>query len=102
MIGAGDLNKQITIYNRTLVDDGRETTEVFAVSGETRAKIMYLSDGEKFSAGAIQHNISMRFIIRKRSITVNDQIEYNSERFNIVGIKELGNMFLEITAGKVK
>lgn len=100
-IGAGDLNKRISILAVTLVDDGYQSTETFASIGSTWAKVSELTDVERFRAGAIQRQSTIRFIIRKRPITTSHRITYKTATFFIEAIREIDDEFIELTCGGI-
>lgn len=103
-VSAGSLNKRITIKKRTIIDDGLAEKQTYTVDATVFASVNYIRDSERFLAGSVQRNASCRFVIRKRDVTHDDIISYQSRDYDIDGIKELDNgAFLEITAGlKVK
>lgn len=103
MIGAGSLDRRITLRRKTVTNTGLGMTEAWADLGTVWASRKDVSDGEKAAAGKLQSTVAARFIIRSsdlaRGLTPKDALVEGGRLFEITGIKELGRRdFLEITA----
>ena len=102
-IGAGSLDRRITLRRKTVTNTGLGTTEAWADLGTIWAGRRDVSDGEKAAAGTMQSIVAARFVVRSssltRTLTPKDALIEGGRTFEITGIKELGRRdFLEITA----
>ena len=103
--GAGALDRRIQFRRFTLTDDGFAQVQAWANHGApVAASKTDVSDGEKMRSGEVSASLTSRFEVRSsvftRALTAKDALTYNSETFQIYGIKEIGrNRRLEITAG---
>lgn len=103
-IGAGKLDKRIQFMTLVKEDNGLEVVESYkSACGSVWAKADFLSDSERFRAGAVQSIASVRFTIRKREVSKTWRIRYGGTDYAIEGIKPFArdDAFLEITAGEV-
>ena len=103
MIGAGRLDRRVTLRRKTLANTGLGMTEAWADLATIWAGRKDVSDGEKAAAGKLQSTVVARFIVRSssltRTLTPKDELIEGGRTFRISGIKELGRRdFLEITA----
>lgn len=103
MIGAGKLDRRITLERSTLSDDGLSQVETWAPLAEVWAGMTPISDGERWRAGEVGATATHRFVIRhsSTSATLNpkDRLIYEGRTFNISGTKEIGRREgIEITA----
>ncbi len=103
MIGAGQLDRRITLRRKTVTNTGLGMTEAWADLGKVWASRKDVSDGEKAAAGKLQAVVVSRFVVRSssltRTLTPKDELICGALTFRITGIKELGRRdFLEITA----
>lgn len=103
MIGAGQLDRRITLRRKTETNTGLGMTEAWADLGTIWASRKDVSDSEKAAAGKMQAVVVSRFIVRSssltRTLTPKDELIEGGLTFRITGIKELGRRdFLEITA----
>lgn len=103
MSGAGALDRRITIERPALVDDGYQEREDWAPVATLWASYSAVSDGERFSAGAVRSDITARFRVRYRpDISPKDRVRYGDEAFDIVAVKEIGRReWTEITGALV-
>jgi SPP1 family predicted phage head-tail adaptor len=107
MVGAGDLDRRITIersygvakeFNEVVDPDWQPLMTVWAGRED-------ISDGEKFAAGGIGGYLAARFTVRHSTQTAaiqySDRLLHDGREWNIVGLKEARNgrrQFIEITA----
>lgn len=106
MIGAGQLDRRITLRRKTEVNTGLGLTATWADLGTIWAGRKDVSDGEKMAAGGVMSTLAARFVVRSssltRGLTPKDALIEGGRTFQITGIKELGRRdFLEITAEAV-
>lgn len=102
---AGKLDRRIQFLRAELIDDGyQERMGDYEPLGlpvwSSKADV---SDGERFSAGTVDAQITTRFQIRSsefsRGIRSTDRLHCEGVEYGIVGIKEIGRRDgLEITA----
>lgn len=102
-IGAGSLDRRITLRRKTVTNTGLGMIEAWADLGKVWASRKDISDGEKAAAGTMQSTVAARFVVRSsemtRGLTPKDKLIEGGRTFEITGIKELGRRdFLEITA----
>lgn len=102
MIGAGELDKRISILVEQKVDNGLGVKSEYAPVATVWAKATPISDGERFRAGSYAYQLQMRFIIRKREVSNTSRIQYGSKIFAITAVKDIEGHFIEITAGSIK
>lgn len=108
MIGAGNLDRKITIQRATTVpNEFNEPVETWADFVTVWAMRRDVSDGEKFAAGQVGSSLRSRFTIRSssetRTITPADRLAHDSAIWSIHGVKEANEgrrRFIEITAVK--
>lgn len=107
MIGAGDLDRVITIERNAPGSDNAfgEAAENWSSFITYRAKREDVRDSEKFSAGQAMGSLMSRFTIRSssdsRSISTRDRISHEGRVWQIHGVKEAKGRrrgFIEITA----
>ena len=103
MIGAGQLDRRITLRRKTVTNTGLGMTEAWADLATIWASRKDVSDGEKIAAGGVMATLAARFVVRSstltRGLTAKDALIEGGKTFQITGIKELGRRdFLEITA----
>lgn len=103
MIGAGQLDRRITLRRKTVANTGLGVTEAWTDLGTIWAGRKDVSDGEKAAAGTMQAVVVARFVVRSstfsRGLTPKDRLTEGGKTFQITGIKELGRRdYLEITA----
>lgn len=103
MIGAGQLDRRITLRRATVANTGLGVTEAWVDLGTIWAGRKDVSDGEKAAAGTMQAVVVARFVVRSstfsRGLTPKDRLTEGGKTFQITGIKELGRRdYLEITA----
>ncbi|MGR3749587.1 phage head closure protein [Paracoccus sp. (in: a-proteobacteria)] len=103
MIGAGKLDKRIRLLAPVREDNGLEVIETMQPVATVWAGVDYLSDTERFRAGAVNSSASVRFTIRDREVQKTWQVQLRNKLYAIDGIKpsSRGDAFLEITAGEV-
>lgn len=86
----GELDRRITIkVNTPGIDDtggSKDSTSDLTVW----AKVEYKSGAERDTDGVIFSNANVNFIIRYRSVDLNDWVEYDGKRYDIERIEELG------------
>lgn len=103
VIGAGSLDRRVTVTQIGATNTGTGWTETTATLGNFWASRRDVSDGEKAAAGTIIGTLVSRFVVRSstltRQIKPKDRLTEGGLAFEIVGIKEVGRReFLEITA----
>lgn len=103
MIGAGTLDRRITLRRKVETNTGLGVTEAWSDLGTIWASRKDVSDGEKVAAGRMMATLAARFVVRSfeltRSLTPKDALIEGGKTFDIMGIKELDRRgFLEITA----
>lgn len=103
MIGAGKLDRRITLQRKAVTNTGLGVTEAWANLGTIWASRKDVSDGEKMAAGGVMATLAARFVVRSsdltRGLTPKDALIDGGKTFQIAGIKELDRRgFLEITA----
>lgn len=92
-IGAGELDRRVTILRAATVDDGFATTPgVPAAVGTRWARKLDASDGEKMRASEQGQEITTRFLVRSdpltRTITGKDQLVCRGLTYQVTGTKE--------------
>jgi len=104
MFPAGKLDRYIDIERATLSnDDFNAPTQAWGLLKRVPARVMSISDGERFRAGETFSSISTRFQISYTVAVANldtrDRVTYEGRTYDIVGVKEIGRREgLEITA----
>lgn len=103
MIGAGRLDRRITLRRKVVTNTGLGLTEAWADVATIWASRKDVSDGEKMANGGVMATVAARFIVRSsdmtRGLTAKDLLLEGGKTFQISGIKELDRRgFLEITA----
>lgn len=104
-IGAGDLDRRITIQRASVVKNGfGESVETWSDLVSVWAQFRAVSDGEKWRAGLVESREIARFIVRWSTtlagVTSKDRLTFDGRSWGITGIKEVGDRrrWLEITA----
>ena len=101
---AGKLDRRITIQRATVTRNAmNEEVETFAPLLTVWASARAVSDGERMQAGELTATRMMRFQIRwredLRDIGAEEEVVFESRRFVIRAVKELGRREgIEITA----
>lgn len=103
MIGAGHLDRRVTLATVAATNSATGYTETATTLGKVWASRKDVSDAEKAAAGAVEGTVRSRFVVRSSSTTrglkPKDRLTEGGLVFEIVGIKEIGRRdFLEITA----
>lgn len=103
MIGAGKLDTRIDLHKPTVIDNGIEDVVAYVKEKTVWANIVWISDRERFAAGAVGIDTQLRITIRKTEIDHDYRIEYEGHTYAITGIKPAmkNKTMLEITAGKI-
>lgn len=103
MVPIGKLNKRIEIHKHTVFDNGRSEEDRWNLYKSVWASVDWVSDGEKYRAGALGIAATVRVIVRKTDITSKDRIVYGGQTFSLTSVKPvLGNSaFLELSGGLV-
>lgn len=88
-----------------VVDDGLQAVETWAAHGlPVWGSRRDISDGERWAAGQVQADVTTRFVIRQsafsRGLTPKDRLTCGGVTFEVSGIKEIGRVWLEITAAR--
>ena len=102
---AGKLDRKIILQRFTETRDAyNEPVKTWATLATRAASYEPLSDGERFRASETAANASARFVIRYSAavsdLNPKDRLEYESEAWEILHVKELGRREgLEILAG---
>ena len=101
MINAGKLNKRIELLIPTIIDDGYSTKTTYTETRSVWANVYYVSDIEKYRAGALNIDAQIRFTIRQTAIDHNWRIRFDDKTYSVVGIKPAykAETFLEVTCG---
>lgn len=95
MIRAGALDRQLTIYRRTIAKNNlNEDIETFIALATVAASRKDVSDSEKVAAQQVGAEISTRFQVRwsvlLSDLDPKDRCRCDGRTFEIVGVKELG------------
>ncbi|MWP39967.1 head-tail adaptor protein [Rhodobacter sphaeroides] len=95
-------DRRVQIQRARLADDGFASLEVWADHGPPLwAARADLSDSERWSAGEVAASVTTRFTLHRtafaRSLTPKDRLLCDGRSFEILGIKESGRRFLELT-----
>lgn len=103
MIGAGDLDRRITLISVAVTNGGTGWAETSTSLGKVWASRRDVSDAEKAAGGTVQGTLVSRFVVRSsgttRGLKPKDRLMEGALTFEIIGIKELGRRdFIEITA----
>lgn len=104
MIGAGDLNRRITISRRVSGTNAfNEPLDTWSPVSTVWAAVTPVSDGERMRAGETLAQKSSRFVVRyskaMASVGPLDRIIFDRATYDIQGVKETSRReFLEITA----
>lgn len=103
MIGAGQLDRRVTLVSVSATNAGTGYTETTTTLGKVWASRRDVSDAEKATAGTVEGTVRARFIVRSSSLTrglkPKDRLTEGGKVFQIIGIKEVGRRdVLEITA----
>lgn len=104
-IDPGKLDRRIEIYAPVIVDDGlNQRIEYSVLTKKVWAEIQYLSDRERFAAGAVNVDAELRFLIRKTTINHDWQVGHEAKRYSVVSIKPSSKdrSYLEITGALVR
>lgn len=108
MAVSGSLDRRVQFQRAEVADDGLSPVETFENYGNpVPARKADISDGERWRAGAVEADLTTRFVIRwssfSRSLTARDRLTCDGETYNIVGIKETRGrrQWLEITAARI-
>lgn len=103
MIGAGKMDRRITLRRKDVTNTGLGVIEAWGDIGTIWAGRKDVSDGEKMAAGGVMATLAARFVVRSseltRGLTPKDALIEGGKTFQIMGIKELDRRgYLEITA----
>lgn len=103
MFAAGKLNKRITLLASTEVDDGYQTKTEYTPVKTLWANVYYVSDVERYRAGAVNINAMVRFTVRKMTISRDWIVLFDGDRYAITGYKPVldDDHMMEITAGRM-
>lgn len=107
MIGAGALDRRVTLQRATVVRDpdynSVVATEWNDVVADIPASVRQTSGNEYLEAGQIVAQRKVTFTIRWMSdVRVTDRIEWESRSYGVVAVNEIGRRrFLEIFAEDV-
>lgn len=103
-IDPGTLNKRITLLRPELVDNGLQTVTECVADRAIWADVQYVSDREKYAAGAVGVDTELRVIVRYRAIEHDWQFDFKSIRYEIIGIapSSKDESYLQLTAKRVK
>jgi head-tail adaptor len=88
---AGKMRKIIIQTPPATKDAGGELTGSWVNTFETYAKIVDVSASESKSEDTEVMTVNRLFIIRKKTITANMRISFESKYWEITGVKEIGN-----------
>lgn len=107
-MNAKDLDRRITFVAPNLVDLGMGETKADGwMPVATRwAKYTPVSDAEKLRAAAVEQKTDARFVVRYSAqlaeLDGQHKIEFDGDRWEISGVKELGRrQWLEFTAWRL-
>jgi len=94
-VRAGELDRRIEIRTAAVsTNELNEPVETWIPAVTVKAKVMPISDGERFRAGEVSAQITTRFLIRwsitTSEITPKDRIVYGGKTFDIFHLKEIG------------
>ncbi|WP_068115240.1 phage head closure protein [Tropicimonas marinistellae] len=105
MIGAGDLDRRITIREVTsyTTDAAGDEIPVWEALATVWAAFRAVSDGEKLRAGIVEYREMARFTIRYASdvsgINGENSLIFDGNAWSITGVKEIvRHQWLEISA----
>lgn len=103
MVPIGKLNKRIELHKHSVVDNGRSDEDRWTFEKIIWACVEWVSDGEKYRAGALGIAATVRIIVRNTDITSKDRIIYGGQTFSLTSVKPVqGNSaFLELSGGLV-
>jgi|GEM_PF-6003777 len=101
MITAGNLNKRIELLIPTIIDDGYQEKTEYTERRFVWAHVYFVSDMEKYRAGAVSVDAQVRFTIRQTAIDHNWRVRFDGKTYSVVGIKPAlkNETFLEVTCG---
>lgn len=104
-LDAGSLNRRVSFWRYTPVDDGTATVPgQLSLIGARSCKKTDVSDGERLRAAEQGQELNTRFVVRAdaltRSITGKDVLQFRNAFYAIAGTKEVGRNFegIEIAA----
>lgn len=108
VICAGDLNKRITIYNRTITPpsgDSVDYSEVFSVPVTVYAMVETIKGTQLFDGTNLTYQSTHRFTIRYQKnleIDIQKWVEYGGKKYKIVDVQNQNelNRFYIITANE--
>lgn len=99
---AGGLDRRIVVERATVALDGfGAAVEIWAALATVWAEVRWISDGERWRAGAVGAEAVMRVTIRAGlRVTERDRLVIDGRVHGISGVKEIGRgEGQEITAG---
>lgn len=106
MIGAGELDRRVTIRRATTTRDGYgQQINAWADAGSVWAKVDWVNDGEKWRAGELGVDLAARVTVRYSPglVARQDRIAIDGEDYEVAGIKQIGRrQWLEITVTRAE
>lgn len=92
---AGHLDREIVIERATVIANSmNEDVPSWSLLAERWASALPVKDGERFQAGEVQSEITMRFQIRWTTETADlderDRVTFDGRVYDIHGVKEIG------------
>jgi len=87
MLGAGKLNKRITIQRATSTQDAAgEVVATWETLSTVWAKVKTLTGSELVNAKAVESRITVKVIVRKTDVLITDRIIYGSRTLEILSV----------------
>ena len=104
MFAIGKLNKRIDLLKPTVTDDGYQESTTWAKDRSVWANVAWVSDREKYAAGAIGIETVLRVTVRKTSINHDWRIKYDGIEYEINGITPMIDKehFIQLNCARVK
>lgn len=92
-IAAGELDRRISFWRSSTIDDGTATVEGPPEEiGKRSARKTDVSDGERVRAAEQGSEVTSRFLVRAdsftRTITAKDEVRYRGRVYEVIGVKD--------------